>query len=160
MKNVKSASLTSGIYLLLTGIIFILFHVIILFIRKESLFVGIVFFVLGILLLIIGVTLLLLYLKTKRRLAYLKMNGNSFTAEIVSIARSFLVKINRRTFAYAICRFTEKSGKKRSVKSRRFIIEKNRLQILSDIAINNYQAIVYINSNDPSDYEVEMFISQ
>jgi len=99
---------------------------------------------------IIGLSFHAVVKKGANRLERLKDNGIKFQVETIELKLTPGFHTGRRVAGRLECSYTNHQGKTCLVRSGLFMTHRN----------STYNAFVYVNSNDPTDYAVEVFIQQ
>ena len=101
---------------------------------------------------VLGVFFYLLYMRYSNRLNRLKAEGVSYIAEVTCINQNLrFIEVGRLISGYAHCSYQDNTGKIQHVKSHSFI-----MPFLTNK--QEHKANVYVNSHNPKDYAVEVYI--
>jgi len=101
----------------------------------------------GLVELILGIVFYVAVSKGKKRMAYLKQNGLKFQADTVSVKWVAGFRAGLHSSAKIECSYVNNEGKSCLVKSKMFLAQKDA----------DFNAAVYVNPQDPTDYIVEVF---
>ena len=100
----------------------------------------------GLVELILGTVFYAIAVNGKNRMTRLKQSGLKFGAKTIELKKIAGVRAGRYISARLECSYTNHEGKSCLVKSRIFLAQKDAI----------YDAIIYVNPNDPTDYAVEV----
>ncbi|MCL2370498.1 MAG: helix-turn-helix domain-containing protein [Firmicutes bacterium] len=101
----------------------------------------------GLVELTIGIVFCIVVKKGDKRLARLKNTGLQFQAQSIEVKRMAGFRAGRRISARLECLYINHQGKTCLVKSKFFLTDKKA----------DYNVIIYVNPQDPTDYAIEIF---